>query len=176
MNTALEYSTRVVQEGGRRCKKSTLNDLVHLTPLRIPLMTPPVISIAGCQERGAPWPLHCEVRLLPASLAGYLESRAPGQLWGPLTTCQPGRLLGEWSLIDSCKVRLLPASLAGCANCKVRLLPASCQERGEFLQLCPLTTCQPGRLSGEWSPLTAVRSANYLPAWPAVELEVYWRQ
>jgi hypothetical protein len=37
MNTALEYSTRVVQEGGRRRKKSTLNDLVHLTPLRIPL-------------------------------------------------------------------------------------------------------------------------------------------
>jgi hypothetical protein len=35
MNTALEYSTRVVQEGGRRCKKSTLNDLEHLTPLRI---------------------------------------------------------------------------------------------------------------------------------------------
>ncbi len=27
MNTDLEYSTRVVQEGGRRCKKSTLNDL-----------------------------------------------------------------------------------------------------------------------------------------------------
>jgi hypothetical protein len=41
MNTALEYSTRVVQEGGRRCKKITLNDLVHLTPLRIPLMNPP---------------------------------------------------------------------------------------------------------------------------------------
>jgi hypothetical protein len=41
MNTALEYSTRVVQEGGRRCKKSTLNDLVHLTPLRIPFMNPP---------------------------------------------------------------------------------------------------------------------------------------
>jgi hypothetical protein len=41
MNTALEYSTRVVQEGGRRCKKSTLNDLLHLTPLRIPLMNPP---------------------------------------------------------------------------------------------------------------------------------------
>ncbi len=41
MNTALEYSTRVVQEGGRRCKKSTLNDLVYLTPLRIPLMNPP---------------------------------------------------------------------------------------------------------------------------------------
>jgi hypothetical protein len=40
MNTALEYS-RVVQEGGRRCKKSTLNDLVHLTPLRMPLMNPP---------------------------------------------------------------------------------------------------------------------------------------
>jgi len=42
MNTALEYSTRVVQEGGRRCKKSTLNDLVHLSPLRIPLMNPPL--------------------------------------------------------------------------------------------------------------------------------------
>jgi hypothetical protein len=45
MNTALEYSTRVVQEGGRRCKKSTLNDLVHLTPLRIPLMNPPVVLV-----------------------------------------------------------------------------------------------------------------------------------
>jgi hypothetical protein len=44
MNTALEYSTRVVQEGGRRCKKSSLNDLVHLTPLRIPLMNPPYIQ------------------------------------------------------------------------------------------------------------------------------------
>jgi hypothetical protein len=43
MNTALEYSTRVVQEGGRRCKKGTLNDLVHLTPLRIPLMNPPFV-------------------------------------------------------------------------------------------------------------------------------------
>jgi hypothetical protein len=43
MNTVLEYSTRVVQEGGRRCKKSTLNDLVHLTPLRIPLMNPPIV-------------------------------------------------------------------------------------------------------------------------------------
>jgi hypothetical protein len=48
MNTALEYSTRVVQEGGRRCKKSTLNDLVHLTPLRIPLMNPP---ISKCDNR-----------------------------------------------------------------------------------------------------------------------------
>jgi hypothetical protein len=28
---------------GRRCKKSTLNDLVHLTPLRIPLMNPPSV-------------------------------------------------------------------------------------------------------------------------------------
>jgi hypothetical protein len=44
MNTALEYSTRVVQEGGRRCKKSTFNDLVHLTPLRIPLMNPPIVQ------------------------------------------------------------------------------------------------------------------------------------
>jgi hypothetical protein len=32
MDTALEYSTRVVQEGGRRCKKSTLNDLVQPDP------------------------------------------------------------------------------------------------------------------------------------------------
>jgi hypothetical protein len=40
MNTALEYSTRVVQEGDRRCKKSTLDDLAYLTPLRIPLMNP----------------------------------------------------------------------------------------------------------------------------------------
>jgi hypothetical protein len=47
MNTALEYSTRVVQEGGRRCKKSTLNDLVHLTPLRIPLMNPPHVSVTN---------------------------------------------------------------------------------------------------------------------------------
>ncbi len=43
MNTALEYSTRVVQEGGCRCKKSTLNDLVHLIPLRIPLMNTPLV-------------------------------------------------------------------------------------------------------------------------------------
>jgi hypothetical protein len=47
MNTALEYSTRVVQEGGRRCKKSTLKDLVHLTPLRIPLMNPPSVRQGG---------------------------------------------------------------------------------------------------------------------------------
>ena len=40
MNTALEYSTRVVQEVDRRCQKSTLNDLAYLTPLRIPLMNP----------------------------------------------------------------------------------------------------------------------------------------
>ncbi len=44
MNTALEYSTRVVQEGDRRCKKSTVNDLAYLTPLRIPLMN----SVYGC--------------------------------------------------------------------------------------------------------------------------------
>jgi hypothetical protein len=46
MNTALEYSTIVVQEGGRRCKKSTLNDLAYLTPLRIriPLMNPPHVA------------------------------------------------------------------------------------------------------------------------------------
>jgi hypothetical protein len=56
MNTALEYSTRVVQEGGRRCKKSTLNDLVlvHLTPLRIPLMNPPLLSSATGDSKYGP--------------------------------------------------------------------------------------------------------------------------
>jgi hypothetical protein len=49
MNTALEYSTRVVQEGGRRCKKSTLNDLVHLTPLRI-LNMPRGIEEGGIKD------------------------------------------------------------------------------------------------------------------------------
>jgi hypothetical protein len=44
MNTALEYSTRVVQEGDRRCKKSTLNYLTYLTPLRIPLMNPVIVN------------------------------------------------------------------------------------------------------------------------------------
>jgi hypothetical protein len=44
-NTTLEYSTRVVQEGDRRCEKSTLNDLAYLTPLRIPLMNPVYVSL-----------------------------------------------------------------------------------------------------------------------------------
>jgi hypothetical protein len=44
-NTTLEYSTRVVQEGDRRCDKSTLNDLAYLTPLRIPLMNPVYMSL-----------------------------------------------------------------------------------------------------------------------------------
>ncbi len=51
-NTALEYSTIVVQEGDRRCKKSTLNDLAYLTPLRIPLMNPVFVSrIAEIKSR-----------------------------------------------------------------------------------------------------------------------------
>jgi hypothetical protein len=45
-NTTLEYSTRVVQEGDRRCEKSTLNDLAYMTLLRIPLMNP-VIERGG---------------------------------------------------------------------------------------------------------------------------------
>ena len=49
MNTTLEYSTRVVHEGDRRCKKSTLNDLAYLTPLRIPLMNPVIQEI--CRVR-----------------------------------------------------------------------------------------------------------------------------
>jgi hypothetical protein len=47
MNTALEYSTRVVQEGDRRCKKSTLNDLAYLTPLKIPLMNPVTFQLCA---------------------------------------------------------------------------------------------------------------------------------
>ncbi len=47
MNTTLEYSTRVVQEGDRRCKKSTLNDLAYLTPLRIPLMNPVMVPCSA---------------------------------------------------------------------------------------------------------------------------------
>ncbi len=47
MNTTLEYSTRVVQKGDRRCKKSTLNDLAYLTPLRIPLMNPVLVPDWG---------------------------------------------------------------------------------------------------------------------------------
>jgi hypothetical protein len=48
MNTTLEYSTRVVQEGDRRCKNSTLNDLAYLTPLRIPLMNPVPVTHKCC--------------------------------------------------------------------------------------------------------------------------------
>jgi len=50
MNTALEYSTRVVQEGGRRCKEYSY-DLVHLTPLRIPLMNPPSVCVCVCVKK-----------------------------------------------------------------------------------------------------------------------------
>ncbi len=50
MNTALEYSTRVVQEGDRRCEKSTLNDLAYLTPLRIPLMNPVLFLRGDCLQ------------------------------------------------------------------------------------------------------------------------------
>ncbi len=50
MNTTLEYSTRVVQEGDRRCKKSTLNDLAYLTPLRIPLMNPVIKDTSSRKE------------------------------------------------------------------------------------------------------------------------------
>jgi hypothetical protein len=59
MNTALEYSTRVVQEGVRRCKKSTLNDLVHMTPLRIPLRNPPTHSLAGSVTTNVKTTVHC---------------------------------------------------------------------------------------------------------------------
>jgi hypothetical protein len=54
MNTTLEYSTRVVQEGDRRCKKSTLNDLAYLTPLRIPLMNPVLHKSFSHHNKGSP--------------------------------------------------------------------------------------------------------------------------
>jgi hypothetical protein len=54
-NTTLEYSTRVVQEGDRRCEKSTLNGLAYLTPLRIPLINPVyesvVEAVRACRDR-----------------------------------------------------------------------------------------------------------------------------
>ncbi len=75
MNTALEYSTRVVQEGGRRCKKSTLNDLVHLTPLRIPLMNPPIlnlkISFLPCVICPTRSPLHTTTQTRPGILFNF---------------------------------------------------------------------------------------------------------
>ncbi len=46
----------MVQEGGRRCKKSTLNDLVHLTPLRIHLMNPPSVYRRGRKRSWAKKP------------------------------------------------------------------------------------------------------------------------
>jgi hypothetical protein len=41
----------VVQEGDRRCKKSTLNDLAYLTPLRIPLMNPVRQFVKNSEEK-----------------------------------------------------------------------------------------------------------------------------
>ena len=58
MNTALEYSTRVVQEGDRRCKKSTLNDLAYLPPLRIPLMNPVIQYNVQCTPTYSPHKSH----------------------------------------------------------------------------------------------------------------------
>jgi hypothetical protein len=75
MNTALEYSTRVVQEGGRRCKKSTFNDLVHLTPLRIPLMNPPYVFFS-------PQRLKARVLTLISVLLSLALSRRRGAVWG----------------------------------------------------------------------------------------------
>jgi hypothetical protein len=57
MNTTLEYSTRVVQEGDRRCKKSTLNDLAYLTLLRIPLMNPVKVVAYAPDEMADTLPL-----------------------------------------------------------------------------------------------------------------------
>ncbi len=54
-NTTLEYSTRVVQEGDRRCEKSTLNDLAYLTPLRIPLMNPVFLNLICANMQSCKW-------------------------------------------------------------------------------------------------------------------------
>ncbi len=64
MNTALEYSTRVVQEGDRRCKKSTLNDLAYLTPLRIPLMNPVTCRLkVSLKSKETCYALKCKVQV-----------------------------------------------------------------------------------------------------------------
>jgi hypothetical protein len=63
MNTALQYSIRVVQEGDRRCKKSTLSDLAYLTPLRIPLMNPVIEYSPAVQEfRGSIPIVRCSMQ------------------------------------------------------------------------------------------------------------------
>jgi hypothetical protein len=99
-NTTLEYSTRVVQEGDRRCEKSTLNDLAYLTPLRIPLMNP-VTCVCWTGENAADhilekifrggwwidWPLpssmDCTIeRLFTVRRQSYL-SRLP-KYWPPI--------------------------------------------------------------------------------------------
>ncbi len=77
MNTALEYSIRVVQEEGRRCKKSTLNDLVHLTPLRIPLMNPPIFFKI---------PSSVVVRFYPTSSPHRLQDKKTAKIWMSYST------------------------------------------------------------------------------------------
>jgi hypothetical protein len=79
MNTTLEYSTRVVQEGDRRCKKSTLNELAYLTPLRIPLMNP-VIYYLGRGEalpKLPPPPPPPPIRLWTGLGVASLKSKHP---------------------------------------------------------------------------------------------------
>jgi hypothetical protein len=65
MNTAPEYSTRVVQEGDRRCKKSTLNDLAYLTPLRIPLMNPVILLITTVHVQTVQCTVQCTYIVSP---------------------------------------------------------------------------------------------------------------
>jgi hypothetical protein len=81
MNTALEYSTRVVQEGDRRCKKSTLNDLAYLTPLRIPLMNPVhnVIPTYRLSEYTTQRDYYCK----RAILSPYPPPHSPASVYPP---------------------------------------------------------------------------------------------
>jgi len=88
MNTALEYSTRVVQEGDCRCKKSTLHDLAYLTPLRIPLMNPvkgyirtvaPCSSMADTMDEGRERDQTSRGGGLPTLPGLYLSTFQPSQ-------------------------------------------------------------------------------------------------
>ncbi len=90
MNTTLEYSTRVVQEGDRRCKNSTLNYLAYLTPLRIHLMNPGVGTRFLLTSVADPDPGSCDF-LTPGPGSGirnrfFSVSRIQTNIFGMLVT------------------------------------------------------------------------------------------
>ncbi len=82
-------STRVVQEGERRCKKSTLNDLAYLTPLRIPLMNPVhVADAAGVEARSPGIPDRGDAFQMPCPapggdyITGLIKTLFVDEIWG----------------------------------------------------------------------------------------------